>query len=433
MCRLHKGPAFLPTTLSSDMSREIKKLPASLQGRVQLPASKSLCNRALIIGALGGGMPENISEARDSRDLLHLLQRWEAGETHYDAGAGGTTYRFMLAFLATRPGRQFLTGSERMLQRPTGPLVDALRQMGARLEYAGRQGYPPLHIGPFAERAGDLVVRLSANVSSQYLTALLLVAPSLSVGLTLLPQGRLVSRPYVEMTVGLMRHFGAEVIEMPEGWKVPAHSAYRRRPYRVEADWTAASYFYALAALSEEADLLLPDLHENSLQGDSLLSEWMQAWGVESRFEQAGLRILKKRGTRPQPPAEMDFFHQPDLAQTFAVLAAAMGHPLRLTGLQTLRIKETDRLTALKNELQKTGVQVRIGGGEQPFLEIEGRARLYASRSGEQSQTPLFQTYDDHRMAMALSILAMRGDIRLENPEVVEKSFPRFFDGLFSV
>ncbi len=408
------------------MFREIKKLPSFVKGSVRLPASKSLCNRALIIGALGGFMPENISEARDSQDLALVLQKWRKSsaqeECLYDAGAGGTTYRFMLAFLATRPGHQILTGSERMLQRPVGPLVDALRQMGARLEYLGKEGFPPLRIGPFQGGGGQMRVRLSANVSSQYLTALLLVAPSLSGGLTIIPQGIPVSRPYLDMTVKLMRYFGVEVQETGAGWHVPPGSVYRARPYRVEADWSAASYFYALAALAEEADLFLPDLQENSLQGDSILLARMRDWGVESRFEQNGLRILRRPDAKPTPPLEMDFFRQPDLAQTFAVLAAAFGHPLRLSGLQTLRIKETDRLAALQTELQKVGVQAQISGGEQPSLTIRGRAHW--------SQPPLFDTYEDHRMAMALSILAMRGDVRIKEPEVVGKSFPGFWEEL---
>ncbi len=404
------------------MCREISKRKRVLKGEVLLPASKSLCNRALIIGALGGGWPENVSKAKDSQILQGLLRQYLTGEEKalYHAGAGGTTYRFMLAFLATSPGQQQLTGSERMCQRPIGPLVTALRQMGAELEYLEREGYPPVRIGPFAPSAHRAEVRLAAHESSQYLSAVLLVAPRLPKGLLLCPQGAMVSRPYLDMTLGLMHRYGVEVKEKGGCFEVAAGQAYRLFRYRVEADWSAASYFYALAALSEEVDLFLPGLEKDSLQGDAVLAEWMRDWGVETRFEAGGVRLLRDSGVLAHPPLEMDFLEQPDLAQTFAVLAAVLGRPLRLKGLKTLRIKETDRLQALKQELAKVGVQVEIGGGDQPFLDVRGKAQW--------KEVPVFDTYEDHRMAMSLSLLSVLGPLRFRQAEVVEKSFPDFFE-----
>ncbi len=404
------------------MCREISKRKRVLKGEVLLPASKSLCNRALIIAALGGGRPENVSKAKDSRVLQDLLRQYLTGEKRavYDAGAGGTTYRFMLAFLATSPGKQQLTGSERMRQRPIGPLVAALRQMGAELEYLEREGYPPVRIGSFSPAAHRVEIQLAAHESSQYLSAILLVAPRLRNGLRLRVPGKVVSRPYLDMTLGLMRRYGVEVVEESACFEVAARQSYRPVSYRVEADWSAASYFYALAALSEEVDLFLPGLEKDSLQGDAVLAEWMRAWGVETRFEAGGVHLLRNSASLFHPPLEMDFLEQPDLAQTFAVLAAALGRSLRLTGLQTLRIKETDRLLALKRELSKVGVQVEIGGGDRPYLDIKGKARW--------EETPVFDTYEDHRMAMSLSLLSVLGPLRFRQAEVVEKSFPDFFE-----
>ncbi len=411
------------------MYREISKRKRVLKGEVALPASKSLCNRALLIGALGGGKVKNISSAKDSRDLHRLLRQYEkrsaaslAGTAVYDAGAGGTTYRFFLAFLATRPGQQILTGSKRMQQRPIGPLVDALRQMGANISYLKRDGFPPVRIGRFTQPSGPVHVSLSANISSQYLSALLLIAPGLGVDFKLEARGEMVSRPYLDMTLGLMKKYGVNAKVSKNVFFIPAGSRYRPMDYEVEADWSAASYFYALAALSEEADLFLPGLQQGSLQGDAVLAKWMRLWGVASQFEEGGVRIFRFVNSGYSPPLEMDFFRQPDLAQTFAVLAAALGHPLRLSGLQTLRIKETDRVVALKRELSKVGVEVGISSSRADCMIIGGKAQWTAP--------PVFDTYEDHRMAMSLSVLSMLGDVVIRDPQVVEKSFPGFFSRL---
>lgn len=394
------------------------------KGNVALPASKSLCNRALIINALGGGPLENISPANDSQTLQKLLEQYHKQPHNiiYDAGAGGTTYRFMLAFLATHPGKQILTGSKRMKQRPVEPLVNALRQIGANIQYLERQGYPPLSIGPFSESPKNEVC-LSANVSSQFLSALLLVSPKLKNGLRIHSPGQIVSRPYLDMTLKLMNFYGVKVQEKKDTFLVKAKQRYNNTPYRIEPDWSAASYFYALAALANKADLWIPGLTENSLQGDAVLSEWMTSWGVETRFENGGIRLLRRPEIPRQPPKEMDFYYQPDLAQTFALLSSILGHPLRLHGLQTLRIKETDRIAALQTELAKVKVTAKVlGPKNNPSLYVSGRAHW--------NSPPVFDTYDDHRMAMSLALLATQGTIYLKEPKVVNKSFPDFWTQL---
>lgn len=402
-----------------------------LSGRIALERSKSLSNRVLIIRELSGTrFPiRHLSASADTRQLEEALDALYREETLLDAGAGGTTFRFLAALLAFRPGVQTLTGSDRMLERPVGPLVKALRQLGAKIDYLGEPEFPPLRIGEPGQAAASGKATISSSVSSQFISALLLVGPTLPDGLNLQLEGPVVSRPYIDMTLGLMRRFGARVEASENAIRV-FPGAYVPQPFEVEADWSAASYFYAFVALSGSSDLLLEGLQEDSLQGDAVLVKKMRNLGVETRFEAAGARLLSN-GKAVLPFVEWDFLPNPDLAQTIAVFCAAKGVHGLFSGLETLRIKETDRIAAMQQELQKVGVWLtelparlspRSG---KAFFQQEGQARWEG--------TVEFSTYDDHRMAMALSALGFLGPIRIEAPGVVNKSYPRFWEDLKSL
>ncbi len=349
----------------------------------------------------------------------------ERGQNHYDAGDAGTTFRFLTAFLAIQPGEQVLTGAARMLERPVGPLVEALRTLGADITFLGKEGYPPLKIASMHSRSRR--VHVKANVSSQFLSALLLVGPYLPEGLELVPEGPLVSRPYLDMTLGLMRHFGAQV-----DWQgdaiVVAPGRYTAMPLVVEADWSAASYWYAMAAFSTELDLTLQGLQEHSWQGDAVLAKMMQRFGIQTTFGENEVR-LQKSGHSPRPIFEQDFLECPDIAQTLAVVCAGLGTTGIFSGLETLRIKETDRIGALKAELHKMGVlfaklppHFSKKWPDRVFYNVDGLANL--------TEMPRFATYGDHRMAMAFAALAMLGPVEIEHPEVVSKSYPQFWEHL---
>lgn len=346
-----------------------------------------------------------------------------------DAGAAGTTFRFLTAYLAMQEGSLTLTGTERMKKRPIKLLVDALRQLGADIEYLENEGYPPLRI--HSPNGLGLAHRLAipADTSSQYLSALLMIAPTLPKGLELELVGKLVSRPYLEMTLRMMAYFGVQhswldnVIYVPPGQYTP-------KAFTVEADWSAASYHYALAALSDTCDLRLHGLFSNSWQGDSALPVMMRSFGVESHWEGNTVHLTKQAGA-VKSFFEWDFLPCPDIAQTLAVVCGAMGVQGLFTGLETLRIKETDRIAALQAELAK--VQVFLSklpdrfskNKEKEYFMVDGKAVVEGS--------PSFATYEDHRMAMAFAPLAMLGEVQIEEPGVVEKSYPGFWEDLRSL
>ncbi|MGK6350960.1 3-phosphoshikimate 1-carboxyvinyltransferase [Parapedobacter sp. DT-150] len=400
----------------------------AIGGTVQLTGSKSESNRALIIQALSEGRVniENLSSAADTVMLRQAIAD-AAGNTAsradteipVDIGPAGTAMRFLTAYLATRPGRYHLTGSERMKQRPIGILVDALRTLGADITYAGAAGYPPLAIrGGFAQQTPR--VKVQGNVSSQYLSALLLIAHSLPLGLELQIEGELTSRPYLTMTLNMLAEAGIK-----HQWNGDTISVVPQQlntcTLTVEPDWSAASYWYAMAALAEEANLFLPNLKRNSLQGDIAIVEIMSHFGVASSFENGGLRIQKAAMDQPSAKTLFDFKECPDLAQTVMVCAAALKRDLSFTGLHTLRIKETDRIAALQNELSKFGVAL-VAEGEVCHLHTAG---------WKQPEQVTIDTYEDHRMAMAFAPLALVVEqVQINEPLVVEKSYPDFWNHL---
>ncbi len=407
----------------------ISKPNRHLQGTIHLEGSKSISNRALIVLALANADPalylSHLAGARDTVTLQRLLAQ---GGGSYDAGDAGTTFRFLTAYLATRPGTQILTGSARMRERPVGALVQALQSLGADIRFLEKEGYPPLQIGePKNMGAGNREVYIQADTSSQFLSALLMIGPYLPQGLVIIPEGPLVSRPYLEMTLRLMRYFGAQADWQGDQLHV-APGAYIPRPLIIEADWSAASYWYSLAAFADTLDLRLDGLFADSWQGDSVLANMMQEFGIQTMFEEDGLHLTKS-GLAQKSLFERDFLDCPDLAQTLAVVCAGLGRQGLFTGLETLAIKETDRIAALRTELAK--VQVSLSklpprfSKKQPdrtFYLQDGRANWEAP--------PRFHTYDDHRMAMAFAPLAMWQPIEIEHPGVVAKSYPLFWNHL---
>jgi len=399
-----------------------READTAVQGVITLAGSKSISNRALIIRALSGQdfALHHLANARDTELLNSLLHSQEAIR---DAGAAGTTFRFMTAYLSMQSGTQVLTGTERMKQRPVGVLVEALRDLGANIDYLEQEGYPPLRIGPPSGFGQQNHIRIAANTSSQYISALLMIAPTLPQGLKLELVGKIVSRPYIEMTLKLMQYFGVE--HSWEGQLISiAPQTYQGRDFTVEADWSAASYYYIIAAFAPQVDLQLNGLFRDSVQGDAVLAEMMQHFGVQTRFNEQGIHLSKQELTAGQGAFRWDFLRCPDLAQSIAVVCAGLGQPGHFDGVETLRIKETDRVAALKTELEKVQVSVQASAqsnGSESF-EVSGKAQF--------EHTPVFDTYEDHRMAMAFAPLAMFHPVSINEPMVVVKSYPDYYTDL---
>jgi 3-phosphoshikimate 1-carboxyvinyltransferase len=423
---------------------------------IQLTGSKSESNRALIIHALSGRKVNvnNLSSADDTVTLAGIVEEVEGGglkveenglkeehtthnpqptthtthtthnpqpTTHttptVNIGPAGTAMRFLTAYFAVTGTEVILTGSERMKQRPIGILVDALRSLGAEIEYVEKEGFPPLQFkSSFKQNTNQ--VRIKGNISSQFITALLLVAPSLDKGLELTIEGELTSRPYVEMTLSMLQEAGIQ-----HQWK-DAVISIAPQPFNdtvitVEPDWSAASYWYAILALSDRGSITLPYLKQNSLQGDSRISSIMESFGIYSEFTDQGLKLLNT-ATTPYGTF-FDLKDCPDLAQTVIVVSAALGHNATFTGLETLKIKETDRIAALQNELAKIGV-----------LLNEDNQNYHLDCSGLHFPEKVsISTYEDHRMAMAFAPLALKiKQLIIEEPQVVGKSYPLFWEDL---
>ncbi len=397
-----------------------------VKGTIDLNRSKSISNRALIIQALCEDDIEitHLSDSDDSQTMQRLLA--ERPEV-YDAHHAGTTYRFLTSFLAIAPGKHILTGSSRMKERPIGELVEALRRMGAQIQYIEKEGYPPLEITG-GEKKLSSEVTLSAGISSQYISSLMMIGPCLEGGLVINLEGDLVSRPYLQMTVDIMRYFGAEV-EWKDNSLHIGNKKYEAKPFSVEADWSAASYYYAIAALSKEARITLKGLHADSLQGDAQIARMSEGLGITTTYGDDEITIEKQ--SDPNPFWEYDFIEQPDLAQSLAVMCGGLGVSGLFTGLQTLRIKETDRIAALQTELGKYGIflskipphMAKKSGTE--YYMIDGNATT--------NSDAVVQTYRDHRMAMCMAPLGLLFPIKMDDPGVVSKSYPRFWEDLKSI
>ena len=392
--------------------------PASLHATVQLPASKSISNRALILHALSGGStrPENLSDCDDTQVMIRALDYMP---DVIDIHAAGTAMRFLTAYLCVTPGTHTITGTERMQQRPIRILVDALRTLGARIDYTGNEGFPPLHITGTQLTGSE--IELAGNVSSQYISALLMIGAVLPVGLKLRLTGDIISRPYINLTLQLMHDFGAQAGWTSESSIDVTPGGYRDTPFRVESDWSAASYWYQMTALatgSPEVELL--GLFANSAQGDSRGAELFARLGVQTEYTPQGVK-LRKQG-HPVIRLDEDLVDIPDLAQTFVVTSCLLDVPFRFTGLQSLKIKETDRICALITELRKLGYVVHA---EQDSILWWDGERCPAD------EQPGIDTYEDHRMAMAFAPACLVcPSIRINEPQVVSKSYPRYWDDL---
>lgn len=388
---------------------------------IRLERSKSISNRILILQALSESpFPiRHLSKAKDTQHLEHALQH--TTQPLINAGEGGTTFRFLTAYLAATAYKGILTGSGKMLERPIHPLVSALNQLGAGITYLKKEGYPPIAFNGQSLKGKS--VRIEGNISSQFISALMMIAPTLPEGLTIELTSALTSTPYVQLTASLMEQVGAVVKFQTSSIKVPSAS-YRWKgteAFEVEADWSGASYFWAHLCLLPIQEMLLEGLFDNSRQGDAILGQWAIQQNFDCSFSEQGLLLRKRDNMRYAWTHQLDLSDQPDLAQTLFALFAKLGQPIHISGLHTLFIKETDRLNAMKQELAKVGSLLDY--------DQEGNAHMISTSQSPDGQIS-FQTYRDHRMAMALSCFAQGNAIQIQKPSVVEKSFPRFWKEL---
>lgn len=390
--------------------------PEAINKTINLPASKSISNRALILNALSLS-DFDINNLSDCDDTNVMVEAFRSNNTLIDVKAAGTSMRFLTAFLAITPGEWVITGTERMKERPIHLLVDALISLGARIQYVGNIGYPPLKIKGTSLDGGEIF--LSGDVSSQFISALLMIAPTMNKGLTIHLEGDIISIPYIKLTLGMMAQYGVKAHWDGKIIKIYPEE-YKAIHYTVESDWSAASYWYEMAALFDDACIELKGLFRDSMQGDSKVSDLFLDLGVATEYTVDGV-ILTKTGKKTKKLFH-NFVNEPDLAQTFAVTCCMMGIPFMFTGLQTLKIKETDRIEALKTELRKLGYV--LYDSENSILEWNGERC-------EPEASPVIKTYEDHRMAMAFAPAAIKLDhINIAEPKVVTKSYPRFWDDL---
>ncbi|WP_443730969.1 3-phosphoshikimate 1-carboxyvinyltransferase [Segatella buccae] len=398
--------------------------PERIQATIDLPASKSISNRVLMIHALAGGdtLPDNLSDCDDTEVIIRALA---AMPYEIDIKAAGTAMRFMTAYLSVTEGKHLLTGTDRMKRRPIAPLVNALHYLGADIRYAGETGFPPLIINGKTLEGGRLEV--PGNISSQYISALLMIGPALKEGLELHLTGEIISRPYIDLTLWTMQEFGAEAEWTDMDIITVRPQVYKSHPYLIENDWSASSYWYEMLALqgASGSSIKLKGLTDGSKQGDSVVKYLFSLLGVKTTFdnkeEGQPTTVTLTRHRCLLPRLDYDFTGSPDLAQTFVVTCALLDIPFTFTGLASLKIKETDRIEALKAEMKKLGYLIKDENNN--TLRWEG-----------ERCTPSLQpidTYEDHRMALAFAPAACRfPGLRINNPGVVSKSYPHYWDDL---
>ena len=386
---------------------------------IKISGSKSESNRLLILQQFFKNIQlENLSDSDDTRHLQHALS---TTDTLIDIGHAGTAMRFLTAYFACATNREVvLTGSERMQNRPIKILVDALRFLGATIEYVDKEGYPPLKIS--GKRLDKNSVSIQGNVSSQYISALLLIAPSLEKGLSLNLLGEVTSRPYLEMTLALLNQIGIKTVWEENRILIEPSSNSVTTNVVVESDWSSASYYYSLVAMSEiGTSVTLSSYKKDSLQGDSRLAQLYTFFGVETSYSEGSIHLIKSNEIAIEGTLsfEADLINAPDIAQTISVTCFGLGIACNLTGLHTLKIKETDRLVALRNELQKLGAEIRI---TQDSLHLEPSVKI--------NENIAIETYNDHRMAMAFAPLALKVPITINDAEVVTKSYISYWEDL---
>ncbi|HRR63139.1 MAG TPA: 3-phosphoshikimate 1-carboxyvinyltransferase, partial [Paludibacteraceae bacterium] len=373
------------------MNKHLDKKISQIQARIKLPASKSLSNRALILNALAKN-PYPIENLSDSDDTVVMINALNSTKNFINVGAAGTAMRFLTAYFALKEGEWTLTGSERMKQRPIKLLVDALNSIGGKIEYLEKEGFPPLKI--YGNDLSGGIVHLNGGISSQYISALMMIAPYMKQGLEIVLEGKIISKPYIEMTKNLMKEFGAKVkfennrIIIPQQVYQPIH-------YEVESDWTAASYWYETLSIVGKGEIFLEGLNENSYQGDSKVAQLFEMLGVSTHYLSEGV-LLTPTG-RYIRKFEYNFIDQPDLAQTFVVTCCLLNIPFHFQGLESLKIKETNRVAALINELEKLGYILQEPNEGELVWSGEKKSILLKEK-------PIsIGTYEDHRMAMAFA------------------------------
>jgi 3-phosphoshikimate 1-carboxyvinyltransferase len=394
------------------ISHNTKKVVVSCN----LPGSKSESNRVLILNELSGKKIkiENLSAAADTQELKRLLA---SPFKTLDVKDAGTSMRFLIAYFCATNKNKIISGSQRMQERPIGKLVDALRYIGFKIHYLQNEGFPPVEIIPTEKPHLKYEVIIDAGESSQFVSALAMIAPIFPDGLTIKLQKNIVSRPYIEMTLGIMNNCG-----LISTWKKNEiridHQPYSAMQYAVESDWSAASYWYSIAALSQESQIELKGLKKNSLQGDHIIAEWTVSFGIETEFTADGI-IIKKTGEPALKELNFDFTKNPDLAQTILVIAAVKNISLKIKGLYTLRLKETDRVSAMQKELRKIGAEL-----------VQLKSDQFELKPNFRNPDEKIETYNDHRMAMAFAPVAMIHEIKISDPKVVSKSYPDFWNHL---
>ena len=390
-----------------------------LQGKVALPSSKSISNRLLIIRALSSNTFP-IEGLSDSDDTLALQQGLQSESEVIDIGHAGTSMRFLTAYFAATGCAKTVTGSERMKNRPIGELVNALNYLGADIQYLEKQGFPPIRTS--GKPLSGNFIEINGNVSSQFISAMLMIAPSLPDGLTIRIKGKPVSTPYLKMTLNLMQQAGVCATWKDDTIAV-AHQDYHSEGMTVERDWSAASYWYQMAILAGDVELLLEGVTEKSIQGDAIISQMAHSFGIKTEYTPEGALLTKHKKTCTA--LDLDFIYTPDLVQTMAVTCCLTNTRFRFSGVQTLRVKETDRIAALQNELLKLGYHIRET--EPAVIEWNGE------RVEPQGQICI-STYHDHRMAMAFAPAAIYfPELQIDDPEVVSKSYPNFWNDLKNV
>ncbi|MBR6826901.1 MAG: 3-phosphoshikimate 1-carboxyvinyltransferase [Prevotella sp.] len=400
------------------------KAPAKLNTNISLPASKSISNRSLIIYALSGGrlLPQNLSDCDDTTVIINAIRHMPEV---IDIKAAGTAMRFMTAYLSVMRGTHVITGTERMKHRPIGVLVDALRRLGADIEYVGEEGFPPLRITGKSLTGG--ILEVPGDISSQYISALLMIGPVLEEGLELHLTGDIISRPYIDLTLWMMREFGADA-EWSAGDTISVKpQPYNCRDYFIENDWSGASYWYEMVALSKDRDatVQLSGLMDGSKQGDSVVKYIFSLLGVKTIFQSKTEGRLQtvtlKRSGRCVPRLEYDFVNSPDLAQTVIVTCCGLGVPFHFRGLSTLKIKETDRIEAMKREMLKLGFVLQ---------DINDCELIWDGTRCQPLPDAVIGTYEDHRMALSFAPLSLRHTLTISQPQVVTKSYPHFWDDM---
>ena len=398
------------------MNLSLQHLSKKIQQSLSVTGSKSESNRLLLLQALYPNLVlENLS---NSDDTITMQTAINTPHGPIDIHHAGTAMRFLTAYLSTQEGKEFsLTGSQRMQERPIQILVEALRQLGADIEYEKKEGYPPLKIR--GKKLKGNQVTLPAHVSSQYITALLLIAPSLPKGLTVVLEGKITSIPYIKMSLSLLNQLGVSSSFEGNTIQVQPVSSIKNQVARVESDWSSASYFYSIAALSEESEIKIESYKKESLQGDSVLQEIYSQLGVETNFQGHFLVLSKKKNAMLPKNISLDLSSAPDIAQTIAVSCFGLGISCDLTGLHTLKIKETDRLEALNTELSKLGAEISVTNDS---LHLQSASTIVENIA--------IDTYNDHRMAMAFAPLALKTSISINDAEVVSKSYPDFWSDL---